>query len=130
MSEPNWVLRAVVDEIHDEQIRKDNNRSGILKENELESALNRPINAYYYDGERDLFILAAQYVFGIARNHAYVDGNKRTAFATAATFLFENNLELKIDEETIIEAIVSVSQNKISIPQLAELFREHSKSVL
>ena len=76
MSEPFWLTRQMIIAIHDEQLAILGGASGIRDEGMLESALDRPNNKWSYE-KADLAELAAAYAFGIARNHPFVDGNKR-----------------------------------------------------
>ena len=86
MSEPIWVPDRAVYIIHDRQIARHGGASGLRDEGLLQGALNRPINKWQYENA-DTFGCAAAYAFGIAKAHAFVDGNKRTAFVTSVTFL-------------------------------------------
>lgn len=86
MSEPLWVPMKAVHIIHDRQIARHGGASGRRDEGLLQNALQRPINKWQYEGA-DTFECATAYAFGIAKAHAFVDGNKRTAFVTSATFL-------------------------------------------
>ena len=86
MSEPIWVPMKAVHIIHDRQIARHGGASGLRDEGLLQNALQRPINKRQYEGA-DTFECATAYAFGIAKAHAFVDGNKRTAFVTSATFL-------------------------------------------
>ena len=89
MSEPIWVPDRAVYIIHDRQIARHGGASGLRDEGLLQGALNRPINKWQYENA-DTFGCAAAYAFGIAKAHAFVDGNKRTAFVTSVTFLRVN----------------------------------------
>jgi death-on-curing protein len=86
MSEPIWVPNRAVYIIHDRQIARHGGASGLRDEGLLQGALQRPINKWQYENS-DTFGCAAAYAFGIAKAHAFVDGNKRTAFVTSVTFL-------------------------------------------
>ena len=86
MSEPIWVPNRAVYIIHDRQIARHGGASGLRDEGLLQGALQRPINKWQYENA-DTFGCAAAYAFGIAKAHAFVDGNKRTAFVTSVTFL-------------------------------------------
>ena len=86
MSEPVWVPARAVYIIHDRQIARHGGASGLRDEGLLQGALQRPINKWQYENT-DTFGCAAAYAFGIAKAHAFVDGNKRTAFVTSVTFL-------------------------------------------
>ena len=86
MSEPIWVPNRAVFIIHDRQIARHGGASGLRDEGLLQGALQRPINKWQYENA-DTFGCAAAYAFGVAKAHAFVDGNKRTAFVTGVTFL-------------------------------------------
>lgn len=86
MSEPIWVPTRAVHIIHDRQIARHGGASGLRDEGLLQGALQRPINKWQYENA-DTFGCAAAYAFGIAKAHAFVDGNKRTAYVTSVTFL-------------------------------------------
>ena len=86
MSEPIWVPDRAVYIIHDRQIARHGGASGLRDEGLLQGALQRPINKWQYENA-DTFGCAAAYAFGVAKAHAFVDGNKRTAFVTGVTFL-------------------------------------------
>ena len=86
MSEPIWVPNRAVYIIHDRQIARHGGASGLRDEGLLQGALQRPINTWQYENA-DTFGCAAAYAFGVAKAHAFVDGNKRTAFVTSVTFL-------------------------------------------
>ena len=86
MSEPIWVPNRAVQIIHDRQIARHGGASGLRDGGLLEGALQRPVNKWQYENA-DTFECAAACAFGIAKAHAFVDGNKRTAFVTSITFL-------------------------------------------
>ena len=86
MSEPIWVPAQAVHIIHDRQIARHGGASGLRDEGLLKGALQRPINKWQYENT-GIFECAAAYAFGIVKAHAFVDGNKRTAFVTSVTFL-------------------------------------------
>ena len=87
-----WVSRALALAIHDEQLAQHGGAIGVRDEGLLEGALARPLNLASY-GDPDLAELAAMYAIGIARNHPFVDGNKRTAFACMVTFIWLNGAD-------------------------------------
>jgi death-on-curing protein len=89
----------------------------------LDSALARPLNRWSY-GDADLAALAAAYAFGIARNHPFVDGNKRTAWVLARLFLALNGAELHFAPEDAIRAMVALAGGEVGEEELAEWFRE------
>lgn len=101
-----WLTRRIVLDIHDEQLREHGGASGVRDEGLLESALARPLNLAAY-GEPDTAELAACYAIAIARNHPFIDGNKRAAFMAMVLFLALNGLEL---ESPMVEATVTMLQ--------------------
>jgi death on curing protein len=86
MNEPRWLTLDDIEDIHAEQLALFGGPAGVRDRGALESALGRPINRWHYENA-DMAQLAAAYAFGIARNHPFVDGNKRTAFAALMVFL-------------------------------------------
>lgn len=88
MGEPRWLTRLIVDTIHSELILEHGGAAGVAAGGDdlLESALARPRNRLAYEPGSDLATLAAAYLFGLVKNHVYLDGNKRGSFAVAATF--------------------------------------------
>ena len=91
----------------------------------LESALNHPLQKQAY-GEPDLCELAAAYLFDIAKNHPFVDGNKRTALAAADLFLAFNGLDLQAEDEDLIQFILMVAAGEIDEDGAAAFFRDHT----
>ena len=129
MSEPSWLTRDDVEAIHEQMIEIGGGAHGLRDPALLESALARPQNLHAY-GENDTFQLAASYAEGISRNHPFVDGNKRTAFATADLFLAVNgqNLDQAKGHEHA-EMMEQLGQGHISREEAADHFREHSRSL-
>ena len=97
MNEPEWVDPSVLESFHYEQIREHGGLHRIRDQGMLESALGRPQQLYAY-GSPDLCAMAAAYAFGLAKNHPYLDGNKRTAAITCELFLNLNGIEFSVDE--------------------------------
>lgn len=112
MKEPVWLSTELVIAIHDEQLRLFGGPEGLRDRGALESALGRAPNRYHYGGA-GLAELAAAYGFGIARNHAFVDGNKRTAFLAIVTFLGLNGIEFDVPEADAVVAIRSLAAGEI-----------------
>lgn len=112
MSKPRWVLKEVVIAAHEEMLFQHGGIDGIRDEGILESALGRPQNLYAY-GNPDLFDLAAAYAFGIAKNHPFLDGNKRTAFITAYIFLGLNGFELSASEATATIHVLALAAGEV-----------------
>ena len=86
MKEPVWVLREVVLMAHEQSLAQFGGSAGVRDEGLMDSALGKPKNLFAY-GKPNLFALAAGYAFGLVRNHPFIDGNKRTGFVVAVTFL-------------------------------------------
>lgn len=112
MSEPRWVTLAQSIRIHAEQLALFGGPAGIRDETLLESAMARPLNKWGY-GERDLTALSAAYAFGIARNHPFVDGNKRAAFMVMMVFLRKNGVLFRPPESEATEAILGLAAGEI-----------------
>ena len=104
MTEPEWLTTDLVLAIHDEQLREFGGPAGLRDVGALESALGRARNRWAYEGG-DLPRLAAAYGFGIARNHPFVDGNKRAALLAIIAFLGLNDVEFTASEA---EAVVMI----------------------
>jgi death-on-curing protein len=101
MKPPEWVLRDTVLALHEELLAEFGGSSGVRDEGLLESALARPENLLAY-GKPSIFDLAASYAFGLVKNHAFIDGNKRTGFVIAALFLEINSYRLQAAEADAI----------------------------
>lgn len=122
--EPVWITRTALDAIHDAQLREHGGSTGVRDEGLLDSAMNWPRNKHAY-GEGDLSVLAAAYAFGIAKNHAFVDGNKRTAFVAAALFLRMNGLDLDAPEPEVVDVMNRLAAGKLTEDEFAEWVRAH-----
>jgi death-on-curing protein len=118
-----WVAADVVLAIHDRQLAEHGGADGVRDLGLLSAALARPANVAAY-GEPDAADLAAAYAFGIARNHAFVDGNKRTAWVVARLFLHLNGFRLSFLPEDAVGAVEAMAAGRMEEPQLANWFRE------
>jgi death-on-curing protein len=118
MSEPRWLELGIVLDFHAEQLALFGGADGIRDLGLLESALGRPQNKYSY-GETNLAVLAAAYGFGIARNHPFVDGNKRTALASMIVFLNLNKLDLDAPQEAATAIVLALAAGEIGEDVLA-----------
>src|ERR1700689_195316 len=118
MSEPRWLDVGLVLDFHSEQLALFGGPEGVRDLGLLESALARPINKFAY-GETDLAALAAAYGFGIAKNHPFVDGNKRTALASMIVFLGLNGNDLDAPQEAATAIVLSLAAGEISEDVLA-----------
>lgn len=90
----------------------------------LESALARPLNRWGY-GEDDFASLAAAYAYGVARNHPYVDGNKRTAWVLARVFLAINGIKLKFEAQNAIDMMLELASGELAEEHVAAWFKRH-----
>jgi death-on-curing protein len=113
MSEPEWLDIDIVLDFHAEQLALFGGADGIRDRGLLESALARPLNKYGY-GETGLATLAAAYGFGIARNHPFIDGNKRTALASMIVFLGLNGVDLDVPQEAATAMMLSLAADEIT----------------
>ena len=118
MTEPCWLDLSIVIDVHAEQLALFGGPDGVRDWGLLESALARPINKFAY-GERDLAALAAAYAFGIARNHPFIDGNKRAAFASMIVFLGLNGIDFDVAPEAATAMILSLAAGEVSEEILA-----------
>lgn len=129
MKTPVWLLPEAVIVVQEMQIAEYGGSGGLRDAGLLESALARPVNKQAYDGEATVFDLAAAYAFGLARNHPFVDGNKRIAFAAMAMFLSENGYELVPDKMDALQTIMKLAAGDMEENELAGWVEENSRQV-
>lgn len=122
--EPIWLDADVALTIHDRQLAEHGGIAGVRDPGMLESALARPVNQWAY-GEDDHAKLAAAYAFGVARNHPFSDGNKRTAWVLARLFLHLNGLELRFDPQDAITTVLALAAGELAEDELTDWFRDH-----
>jgi death-on-curing protein len=115
--------------IQSAQILEHGGMPGIRDEGLLHSALARPQQKWNYEPESDIATLAAAYAFGIAKNHGFVDGNKRAAFMTAYTFLGLNGFDFDAPEMDVVATIESLAAGRVSEAELADWFRTENAIV-
>jgi death on curing protein len=118
MNKPEWLDVDIVLDVHAEQLALFGGPDGIRDTGMLESALARPVNKFAY-GETNLAALAAAYAFGIAKNHPFVDGNKRTAFASIIVFLGLNDIDFVVPAEQATAVILALAAGEIGEDDLA-----------
>ena len=123
MDEPIWLDRILLEVVHTDQILEHGGSLGIRDEGLLESALARPIHKWSYDSNTDLAALAAAYGFGIAKNHPFIDGNKRAALMAIYTFLAINDFELEAPEPEAVSMILAVADGSTTEDELATWIR-------
>lgn len=124
MTEPSWLSVEIVQDIHSEQLARFGGPDGIRDPGLLESALARPINRFAY-GEADLAVLAACLAFGIAKNHPFVDGNKRVAFLAMMTFLRLNGVWFSPNEAEATAAILALAAGEVGEEGLTRWIRDN-----
>ena len=121
-----WIDKPFAIAIHDRQLAEHGGSSGVRDEGLLDSALARPQQRHAYgDPPPDLADLAASLAYGLARNHPFIDGNKRTAFVCYRAFLRLNNGDLSAPDEEKYAMMISLAEGTISESEFAEWLREH-----
>ncbi len=127
MKEPVWILDETVLAIHRLQIEEHGGGDGIRDSGLLESSLYRPKHMFDYASDLStLCQLAAAYAYGIARNHPFVDGNKRTAFVVCMLFLRLNGIEIVATQEEKYKVFLALAAGELSEPELAEWLASRS----
>lgn len=121
--EPKWLSIRAILLIHEEQLREHGGAAGLKDPGLLESAMMRPVNRRSY-GASDVAALATSYAFGIIRNHPFVDGNKRTGFMAAYTFLGLNGHDLVAPDAEVVVATLGLASGEIDEPGYAAWIRD------
>jgi death-on-curing protein len=131
VGEPRWLTRSIVDAIHSELLLEHGGATGIAAGGDdlLESALARPKNRLAYEPDSDLAALAAAYLFGLVKNHGYLDGNKRVGFASAATFLLLNGVRLTASEADAYDAVIGIVEGSRTELDIAYWLRGSTEPV-
>jgi len=124
--EPIWIEKQAIVALHDRSLALHGGPSGIRDEGLLESAIQRPQNRFFYEGETSIAVLAATYDVGIATNHPFVDGNKRAAYQAMILFLALNSAPLGGDRVDAINTMFGVAAGEIDIDTLATWVRANS----
>ena len=119
-----WLDAQVMRAVHEEQLAEHGGGSGVRDEGLFESAMNRPLHLAHY-GDPDAAALAAAYGFGLARNHPFVDGNKRTAFVAVELFLALNGWDLVADDAQCVMTMLALAAGDLSEDEFAQWLREH-----
>ncbi len=119
-----WVAVEVVRAAHLEQLAEHGGGEGVRDVRLLESAMARPLDLLAY-GDPDAAALAAAYAYGIARNHPFVDGNKRTAAVVSETFLMLNDYALNATDAELVVVILALAAGELAEDELADWFRLH-----
>lgn len=124
LDEPEWLTTEMVIAIHDEQLAIYGGPSGLRDAGMLESALNRPRNKWVYE-KVELAELAAAYGYGIARNHPFVDGNKRTSLLAIYTFLGINGVDFVVPEADAASIILALAAGEVSEEGLTRWIKDN-----
>ena len=114
-TEPKWVTYEQVIAIHSRQLRRFGGAPGLRDEGKLRSALERPVNKW----QAEMPVLAAAYAFGLAKNHAFVDGNERIAFMTMVVFLRKNEIHFAPEKAHATKIILALAAGEVSEESLA-----------
>jgi death-on-curing protein len=122
--EPKWVTYDQVVAIHGRQLKRFGGALGLRDDGMLCSALERPVNKWRYE-QADLAALAAAYGFGLTKNHAFVDGNKRGAFMTMVVFLRKNDVRFAPDQAHATAIMISLAAGEVSEESLARWIRDN-----
>ena len=126
MKEPVWVLREVVLMAHEQSLAQFGGSEGVRDEGLMDSALGKPRNLFAY-GQPSLFELAASQAFGLVRNHPFIDGNKRTGFIVALTFLQLNGWRLEASEVDATLRTLALAAGEMTEAAYAEGLKANSK---
>jgi death on curing protein len=123
-AQPHWLTYEQIIAIHGRQLRRFGGAAGLRDEGLLRSALDRPINKWSYQ-RSELPELAAAYAFGLAKNHAFVDGNKRMAFMAMMTFLRSNGVRFTPDQAHATKIILALAAGEVSEESLTRWIRNN-----
>jgi death-on-curing protein len=126
VTEPNWVRRETVLVLHEQSLVQFGGTAGIRDEGLFDSALGRPQNLFAY-GKPTISELAASYAFGLARNHPFLDGNKRTAFITAVLFLEINGQNFEAEQADAAVQTLGLAAGEVSEAEYAAWLRKNCK---
>jgi len=122
-----WVSKEALLLLHDESLSEHGGRAGLRDAGLLDSALNRPLNLLAY-GEPDFADLAASYAVGLAKNHTFVDGNKRAAFLAVGLFLHLNGYRLRATQADATLTMLAVASGDITEAAFAAWLRQHAQA--
>lgn len=120
-----WIAPNTVQAVHEEQLREHGGAAGVRDPGLLDSALNRPQHLAAY-GAPDVADLAAAYGFGLARNHPFIDGNKRTAFVAVELFLVLNGYQLLAPDSDCVLTMLALAAGEVTEADFAAGIRQHS----
>jgi death-on-curing protein len=121
---PVWIDARAILFLHDESLAMFGGARGLRDAGLFESALLRPVNQHLYKPDSDIAELAAAYAFGLAKNHPFIDGNKRTAFLALGLFVALNGWRLETTQLDAIETMLSLATGTLDESDLANWIRE------
>jgi len=124
VTEPSWLSDEIIIAIHDEQLAIHGGGVGLRDQGMLASALERPVNKWSYENA-GLPELAAAYAFGLAKNHPFIDGNKRTALLALYTFLYINGVDFIVPEADAAAAILALAAGEVDEDGLTRWIRDN-----
>lgn len=124
--EPKWLTTTQVRMLHAESLRLFGGSPGLRDANLLESALARPRQLFAYGDNPDLFALAAEYAFGLARNHAFVDGNKRVALLAVRAFLFVNGFRFEPEQVETVTTFERLAAGELTQHELSDWIKQNA----
>jgi len=128
MNDPVWISKEVVLALHARQVAEHGGDAGLREESMLESALARPMQRHFYDRGSDLCQLAASYAMGLAKNHPFVDGNKRTAFVVYRLFLLRNGLTLTAGKADRYLTMLHLAAGEMDEDTFADWLRKNTSA--
>ena len=125
-SEPRWISKKALLMLHEESLAMFGGASGLRDDGLLDSALARPLNTHAYNPDSTIADLAASYAFGLAKNHAFLDGNKRAAFLSIGMFLSINGHKLVADQVDAIQTMLAVAAGELDEKGLAAWIQKNT----
>ena len=126
MNQWTWIEESVVWAVHEAQLAEHGGSAGVRDPGLLASALARPLNLAAYDDDADAAALAAAYGFGIARNHPFIDGNKRTAFVCTELFLALNGHQLQAEDANCVSTMLALAAGDLPESEFAAWLRTNT----
>ena len=125
MSAPEWVDKATLILLVSDSLAEHGGAPGLRDEGLLDSALARPVNRHNYENETDIATLAACYGFGLAKNHPFIDGNKRAALVAIGLFLKLNGFNLRAPQLDAFQTILKLAAGSLEEVELADWLTAH-----
>ena len=129
MKEPRWLDRRAITSFHLQSLAEHGGSLGIRDAGLLDSALARPRNQFAYATDIDIAKLAAAYGFALAKNHAFIDGNKRVGANAAITFLLMNDWEPLFDEAELVDLVLSVASGVMAKSEVIQMFEKRCRRI-